>query len=361
VKKRSKFFFFFPKITRYGSFNDRTGAPDPSRSRAWIFTSFQETAPVLEDVQYLVYQRERCPETQRLHWQGYVIFPNPRTLGGVRKLLPGAHLEVRRGSHKQARDYCTKRESRFADPVEFGSEPAQGQRSDLQGMADLVLAGGSDRELALADPVSYLRYSKGLHSLRMAIAPPRRHKSCVLILWGPTGCGKSRWFHEAPWKSSFSKDTTEWWDGYSGEESVLLDEFYGQIRHEYMLKLLDRYEMRVQVKGGYAQFNSRVIVLTSNRDPRDWYSGLSDAGVSWQPQFFRRIDYEYKFAGGVWWRGKYNGQSEFGTWQDPEWEEEALPHPRSLLGADQGQLHVPEALQVPFGDDVTDVVDLTQE
>lgn len=253
---------------------------------------------------------------------------NPKSLGGVRKLLPGAHWEVRLGTHEQARAYCTKGETRVTDPVELGVPPEQGHRSDLGGLCDLVVKGSSNRDLAEACAVTYVRNYRGLAALRMAIAPARSAKTITVVLWGPTGCGKSRYVHSGIDPGElYTKDATQWWPEYSGERFAVLDEFYGQLRHEYMLKLMDRYPLRVEFKGGYAEFNSRVLFITSNRDPREWYSGLTEQNIDWQPQFFRRIDAEFQFAGGRWLRADYSVTVR--GFRDPIWTETTLPDAQS--------------------------------
>lgn len=70
---------------------------------------------------YLVCQVEEAPETGKLHLQGYVEFKNPRSIGKIKKIMPGAHLERRLGTAKQASDYCKKDGTRKEGPWEFGN------------------------------------------------------------------------------------------------------------------------------------------------------------------------------------------------------------------------------------------------
>ena len=45
------------------------------------------------------------------------------------------------------------------------------------------------------------------------------------MLWGPSGTRKSR-FVAARWPDAFWKaPESKWWDGYSGQETVVLDDF----------------------------------------------------------------------------------------------------------------------------------------
>lgn len=315
VKKWSKKIFPMPKNAHRQKF------------RGWVYTFFGEQR-VLDavDCQYMVYQQERCPETLRLHWQGYVYFENPRAFGGVQTLLPGAHIEPRRGTHSEAVDYCTKLETRVADPVFRGTAPAQGERKDLDAFADKIRAGASDRDLAAEYGSLVLRYPRGIDRLRLASNPDRRHKTRVIVLWGPTGCGKSRWAHDMFPEAYIKTPGNEWWDGYRGQAVIILDEFYGQIKHEYMLKLMDRYRLELEVKGGYTRISAQLLVITSNADPVTWYAGLGERGISWEPQFFRRIEDIYQFAGGRWHRAAQRDGSNI--WYQPV---DGLPDGRSLL------------------------------
>lgn len=323
-----------------------------SRSRNWVFTEFGELEPSFP-CKFIAYQRERCPESGRLHWQGYAHFSNPMGLTGVKKFLPQAHWEVRRGSHDEALDYVTKERTRLAGtlPVVRGDPPEQGKRSDIADFAQAILGGYDNSRLATEFPVSFLRYERGITGLRMACVKNRSWKTKVIVLHGPTGCGKSRWAHDS-FPEAYTKDPTKWWNGYCGEEVVILDEFYGQLPHEYMLKLMDRYPLNVELKGGYAKFVAKLIIITSNSAPEDWYSGLSERGIDWKPQFFRRIDHEYKFIDGRWHRN-------FGSFDAPDYrgcslpsQELALDRTPSEEGTDPGS--VPGMFEGP-------IIDLTQE
>ena len=289
-----------------------------SRNRNWVFTEFGEEPPEF-DCKFLAYQREQCPETGRLHWQGYVCFANPMGLKGVKRFLPTAHWEVRRGSHEDALDYVTKERTRVqgTSPVIRGEPPKQGKRSDLEDFTRAAIGGATDRELLDDFPVSFLRYGRALGGIRLACLEDRSWKTITIVLHGPTGCGKSRWAHET-FPKAYTKDPTKWWNEYVGQPVVIFDEFYGQLQHEYMLKLMDRYPLLVEIKNGYTRFCSKLLIITSNAEPTDWYSGLTERGVNWKPQFFRRIDHHYSYIDGHWNRN-------FGSYDEPSFRRCALP------------------------------------
>jgi len=82
-----------------------------------------------------VYQAEKCPETERVHLQGYIEFNKAVHFHTCKDLFgdPGIHLEPRKGTREEARRYYMKPETRYADPIEFGAwtGPNERQRVDL--------------------------------------------------------------------------------------------------------------------------------------------------------------------------------------------------------------------------------------
>lgn len=88
--------------------------PRASRHRNWVYTlnNFDDLhKSLLEDFdcRYLVHAHEEG-ENGTPHLQGYLCMNNPISLNGLKRRLgiQGIHLEPRRGTHTQARDYCLK-------------------------------------------------------------------------------------------------------------------------------------------------------------------------------------------------------------------------------------------------------------
>lgn len=55
------------------------------------------------------------------HLQGYIVFHKKTTLAACKKIFPTAHFEVKKGTVKQAIDYCKK----DGDFVEYGTKPLE--------------------------------------------------------------------------------------------------------------------------------------------------------------------------------------------------------------------------------------------
>lgn len=82
-----------------------------SRFRNFVFT--QNNYPnfdLVENVvcKYIAYAEEIAPTTGTPHLQGYISFVNAKTIEQARKLLPGCHVEVMRGSLLQNDEYVSK-------------------------------------------------------------------------------------------------------------------------------------------------------------------------------------------------------------------------------------------------------------
>jgi len=85
-----------------------------ARSRHWCFTLNNYTPDevnILTSLECKYVFQEETGEKGTPHLQGYINFPNAKTLGGVRKILPRAHWEITKNIQASIQ-YCSKEESR---------------------------------------------------------------------------------------------------------------------------------------------------------------------------------------------------------------------------------------------------------
>ena len=127
--------------------------------------------------------------------QGYTRVKKSLSIGAVKTALaiPTAHLEHANGTEEQCKAYCTKVETRIAGPWELGDYlPSQGQRSEIS----KVRRPHCRRQV----PRRRRRSRTGhLHKVRPWFRCPQAALSRrkmrpdieVLVIWGPTGVGKS--------------------------------------------------------------------------------------------------------------------------------------------------------------------------
>lgn len=253
-----------------------------------------------DNVKYAVWQLEKA-KTGHLHIQAYLKFVKPIRISGIHKILPGVHCEMSKADDQKNITYCTKVmcdkdptfHTQVKGPFFHGECDSQGKRRDLDELADLLHAGKTTDEIAEEQTASYIRYHKGIQATHQALQRKKAktfRQVSVTVYWGETGTGKTRRCHEeAP--GLFTPDlagNTLWWDGYMGEDTVLFDDFYGQVKISQMLRLLDGYNLPIPIKGGYTSANWTRVFITSNVHPDQWYTSES-IPESVRSAFRRRI------------------------------------------------------------------------
>lgn len=280
--------------------------PANDRSNFWVFTLCNPVVDLdnhprdlFPGAVYSVYQLEQS-ESGMFHFQGYVVFSNRPRFGAVCEMLPNAHFERRRGNHAQAKEYCMKVDTRVDGPWEFGDDSrvasGPGQRQDLDGFRDAVRSGARDHELLDSHLEQMARYPRLATTVRLSMPAPRRRGVSVRLFWGVAGTGKTRFAYEQYpdlYMVPLQQSRSLWFDGYQGEEVILLDEFSGQMALDSLLRLLDEHPCQVPVKGGYVALRNSVFVITSNSHWTAWYD------FSKRPEkraaLERRIEQEVKF------------------------------------------------------------------
>lgn len=258
-----------------------------SRSNYWLFTSFNtiflenhktimEELISKQELKYCIYQIEECPNTKKRHLQGYFVFSTRKRLDTIKKLLGDntIHLERRRGSHDDAKRYCSKEESRVEGPFEFGDDEdlRKSKKRKLDEIRDRIQSGASERDIADEYFGLWVRYHKAFNAYRLLISQSRDFETEVRCYWGKAGVGKSRRASYEAGPNAYRKPLGPWWDGYDGEQNVIFDDFYGWIKLDEFLRICDRYQHRVPVKGGFVNFRPKLIIFTSNVEPLKWYS-----------------------------------------------------------------------------------------
>lgn len=267
-----------------------------SKTRAWCFTINNYTEADLYAVQtcecaYICYEPE-VGEQGTPHIQGYVYFTNPRTMKGVERVLGGrASLRIAKGTAAQNRTYCSK-DGKLS---ERGEMPEQGKRTDIDDMKELI-QNGEPLDKVIWSCTSY-QSAKFAMTLAANMKPPKRDGIVVRWYWGPAGTGKTRAAEEEAGDDAFKPVSIKWWDGYRGEKKVIIDDFR-ICQHGYsdifalLLKILDRYSLRVEVKGGTLPLAATEFWITSCREP-DFYVPAGED----KKQIIRRINVLKHFSG----------------------------------------------------------------
>jgi len=134
-----------------------------------------------------------------------------------------------------------------------------------------------------------VKFKKGYDTLREEIQPSSREMPDVYWYWGATGTGKSRACHEqypdAFWYTEYGSG--QWWDGYRGQSAVILDDIRPEsFQYRFLLRLFDRYPLRVGIKGSTIPFTSNVIVVTAPKPPEEFFENYINEDIG---QLTRRL------------------------------------------------------------------------
>jgi RNA helicase len=176
-----------------------------------------------------------------------------------------------------------------------GDPNFKGKRNDIHVCADMIVKGCSLSDVAIEHPVAFARYHKGFTALKSIQIPKRTWKTKVLWYYGPTGTGKSYAANEeAGGEAYYKMGCNKWWDGYEGQEHVVIDDFRRDCcTFSELLRLCDQYPHRVEFKGGSCQFVAKCLWITANKPPKEMF--VDHAGKEREDlgQLLRRL-YEIK-------------------------------------------------------------------
>lgn len=253
------------------------------RYRRWFFTinNPQEADdPAQWDRSHITFchwQKEQG-ESGTPHYQGLVVLDNNISLSALKaKYCSRGHFQVLKSVEAGVK-YCSKEEGRLAGPFSFGSKPNPGARTDVRALYNAAVERKRVEDMDDNELLALAKYPRFFAQVQSCMPPPKRQSDetfyCVL-LYGETGTGKTRFVQDAfrLGIDLYSNPVTSglWFDGYRGEDAVLIDDFAGEFPLAQALRLFDRYPIQIPVKGGFTWYRPKYIFITTNNNPRDWY------------------------------------------------------------------------------------------
>lgn len=248
------------------------------RSRGAVFTLNNYTGQeemgiraLIEDprIRYVCFGRE-VGDGGTPHLQGYILAKNPQLFEWFRGRIPRAHVEFQKGTCDQAIAYCQK----DGDFHELGTRPIGSKRKGeieqerWEDARDAARRG--DIDSVPAD--IYVRYYRTLKEIKKdhMLKPSDLDDVCGVWIYGLAGVGKSR-KARSDYPNSYFKMANKWWDGYQGEETVILDDL--DKKHDVLahhLKIwMDRYAFIAETKGGAILIRPKKIIITSQYSIED--------------------------------------------------------------------------------------------
>lgn len=217
------------------------------------------------------------------HIHGYLEFKakSHRSIVAIKNkwpLLRGANFSEARGSAEENKKYCWKG---LFHCHEWGTpgKAKQGQRSDLDAVAERIKGGATELEIFKEFGPQYIKYPNGINrALFLANEElAQQYRKCeVRIYWGDTRAGKTKAvFDEFGANSVFRLTRTDikltWWDGYHNQPILLLDDYKAWWPVTMLLTVCDGHPLRIPIKGGHTWARFTKIIFTSNSPPSEWY------------------------------------------------------------------------------------------
>ncbi|AUF34964.1 putative replication-associated protein [Idotea virus IWaV278] len=228
-----------------------------------------------------------------LHLQGYIHTKRVYTFAQFLRIWPVSHVEAAQGTEAQNYLYCRKNET-FTGKYRLAMEGSVWSRdvqrlqaksrkdAEMQAIVDKIKQGATTADIARNNTAYFIRHCNGIPAAVRHHQPaaPATRPVHVILLKGSTGTGKSYWARQLAtyqrkrlYCKQIQQDTdTQWFDGYDGQEILLLDDFgRKQIGYRQLLTYLDIYALKVQIKGDTVDARWNYVIITTNEEIQEWY------------------------------------------------------------------------------------------
>lgn len=282
-----------------------------------IEISFQKSK-----LSYFVGELEIAPTTGMYHIQFYcearsglqwtiVTFRRSPLFKNIPIGEGGLSLKVlkSRGTAEQNRVYCLKDKALtlwFYEKGKFRNigQGKDGKYLDLQKKLDAAVP---LRQIAKGDFTTYLRHYRAIDRYIEVTRPGARPEPPkVLFIHGASGSGKSslikHYFPEHPnpddvyWLTASQKSGgIVYWDGYTGQKIVIIDEYHGGFFGPGSIRFLklffDKDPCTVPVHGSSAQCVASLVIFISNYDVKECFDTSKFDNFPWgySNPMYRRI------------------------------------------------------------------------
>lgn len=295
-----------------------------TQSRKWQITLNFKTKQIdhaaikkklseIKPIQYYCMADEIGLKEKTPHTHIFIACSSPVRFSTIKRHFPEGHIEQARGSCEENKSYIEKSGKWESDPKgdtsmkgsfeEWGEMPVerQGARSDLDFLYQLVKDGKSNFEI-LEENSDYLLRLTDIERVRQTVKAEefrtKFREMQVTYLWGKTGSGKTRYVMEREGYAAVYR-VTEYehpFDGYAGQETLVLDEYRSQLKISELLNLLDGYPLELRCRYSNKTACFTTVYIISNLALSAQYPMLQyEQPETWQA-LLRRIHHivEYK-------------------------------------------------------------------
>ncbi len=272
---------------------------------------FYDYCKGLKHITYFIFQQE-VGTFGTAHLQVYLNFSISKRFSTIKALFPTAHIEPMLGTKTQARQYCSKENSRRVacnlqqcQVYEYGEFVPERSRTDLKGLIEVLQSGADNGAIIDKYPLEYFKFHNHIETFRTTLLAEKYKKAWrtleVTYIYGKTGVGKTRNIMETYGYENVFRVTDYQrakFDAYKGQDVVILEEFRsgnGGFTISDMLNLLDGYPLMLP-----ARFNDKVACFTKVFILTNWplymqFENIQKEHPDTFAAFLRRIHKVYDF------------------------------------------------------------------
>ena len=237
-----------------------------------------------ENIEFLVVSKEKAPTTQMVHYHALLIAKEKiykRDINFIDYKEIHPNIESVKGNPKKAYEYVIKDGNYWQSSLNYFKDVNEERLKERIEKNRLLLEGDVMEEFE--EEISVLK--KNITNSRT-----RKRKEEEERL--------AKEAEELKLRLWISNDSLKWFDGYCGQEIAVLDDLRKDIlpTWAFLLRLLDRYPLIVQIKGGFVKWVPRIIIITCPVAPEECFSWFNKNGEQqqWdrQEQLNRRLTWE---------------------------------------------------------------------
>lgn len=268
--------------------NRRKRAKQESAVVNWVFTIYpdaiggwnltRDVCKIITDLSvYAMFGKEKCPTTGREHLQCFCVLKKRMRRSALSSAThKSIHWEPMNGSLEDNEAYCSK----DRDVMVHGTRPLTGgERERLrwtQARKALIETGDVNK---VEDDQIFVQHYSAISAIanHNARRPDALDDVCGEWHFGIPKSGKS--FAAFSHPTFYFKMPNKWWDGYRGEEVVVLDDVSPRHKEwlgDFLKIWCDRYAFRGEIKNGGGMFRPKKFIVTSNYSIYECFAGCED-------------------------------------------------------------------------------------
>lgn len=273
------------------------------KSRCWMWTINNWTDADVDELSamfnavngpsYIIAGKEVGDKEQTPHLQCFATWHRgqaPKQWSWLRKRLTRAAAIAPMFSTIQAcLEYCAK----DGDVFEWGDRPKGQGKGKLDDIRTAIEEGESRRDISTNYFGAWVRYNKAFAAYRDMQIEERYHETRVVVLYGPTGSGKTTEAYKRFPDLHQMQNENGFFSDYQYQEKVLWNDFRGDwMKPSTFLQLADKWPAKLRVMYGWRQWVPHLIFITSNSHPKDWWD-IEKVGEETVKAVLRRCEIEY--------------------------------------------------------------------